>query len=561
MFIPATREEVRKLGWDRLDIILVTGDAYVDSPNMGSAVIGQVLMDRGYRVGIISQPDTESDRDISRLGEPLLYWGVTAGSVDSMISNYTALMKRRMRDDLTPGGENTRRPDRALIVYTNLIRRYFRNTAPVVLGGIEASLRRIAHYDAKDNRIRRSVLFDAKADVLVYGMGERASVELAENIQKGLGHEGVRGTCTISREAPEGYMEIPSFESAASDSAVFEEMFRVFCENSEAPSASGMLQRHGDRFLVHNPPQEALTSEELDRVYELPYERELHPLDRKRGDVRALDTIRFSITSHRGCVGECSFCSIAVHQGRRIISRSEESILGEAEKFSSHPVFRGIINDVGGPTANMYGMDCTGAGGTCTHRSCIYPAPCTAFRLSHERQIKLLKRLRSINGIRRVFVSSGVRHDLILADREFGEAYLEELMRHHVSGQMKIAPEHSENSVLRLMRKPGREALESFILLFNRLRKKTGSKIFLTYYFIAAHPGCTMDDMKKLKKMTAALLKIRPKQVQVFTPSPSTWSTLMYWTGTDPVTGRELFVERDRKKKETQKKIVTGPGK
>ncbi len=565
MFIPTTAEEVRERNWDALDIVLVTGDTYIDSYYIGAAVIGQLLISRGYRVGIIAQPDITGSSDITRLGEPLLFWGITSGSVDSLVSNYTSTGKRRKRDDFTPGGGNTRRPDRALIAYANLIRRYFKNTVPLVLGGLEASLRRISHYDCWSGSVRRSVLFDAKADILVYGMGESQVLELSETLKK---HEKdyhehlqkIRGICYISKTVRDDYIPLPSYEETASHRDLFAEMFTLFTRNCDPFSASGLIQGHGERFLAQNPPTFPLRQDELDTVYTLPYERRVHPFYEKMGKVRAMDTIRFSITTHRGCVGQCGFCSITLHQGRRIVSRSEESIISEAEGLVKHPDFKGIISDLGGPTANMYGVECgiNRESEYCPSRSCMVPSVCGNLKLNHRGQLKLLEKLRKTRGIRKVFVSSGIRHDLVLADGKEGTRYLEEVMKHHISGQMKIAPEHTEGAVVSLMGKCGRDVLDEFIDLFNGIKKRTGKKIFLTYYFMAAHPGCGEDEMKRLKRYTQKKLNMVPRQVQIFTPTPSTLSTLIYSTGTDPTSGKKVFVERDTKKKVRQKEIITG---
>ncbi|OHD64041.1 MAG: YgiQ family radical SAM protein [Spirochaetes bacterium RBG_13_51_14] len=558
MFIPTTAEEVISYGWDRLDIILVSGDTYIDSPYMGTAIIGHVLMDAGYRVGIIAQPDVRSSVDITRLGEPLLFWGVSSGSVDSMISNYTASGKKRLNDDLTPGGRNIRRPDRAVIVYTNLIRRFFKNSAPIVIGGIEASLRRIAHYDFWDDRVRRSILFDAKADILVYGMGERTVRELADCLKMGNNYRHIRGLCYISGEAIDGYIELPSFESVAEDKRKFQRMFDIFFHNSDSMSGKGMTQKHGGRILIHNPPSNPLYTKELDHVYELPYERDTHPYYKKRGLVRALETIRFSITTHRGCFGGCNFCSIAAHQGSGVVSRSEASVIKEAENLSRHPGFRGIISDIGGPTANMYGMRCKKLAqiGQCADRQCLTPDVCNRMRVSHKSQVRLLRRIRRIPGMGKVFIASGIRHDLVMADDETGREYLAEIARYHVSGQLKVAPEHSESRVLELMGKPSVESLLSFNKLFNSLSRTYRKKQFLTYYLIASHPGCTLHDMRALRAFAQRELHVIPEQVQIYTPVPSTWSAVMYYTGTDPFTGDTIFIERDMRKKEHQKAII-----
>lgn len=563
MFIPTTMEEAGALGWDRFDIILITGDTYIDSPYLGTAVIGRVLMDAGYRVGIIAQPDTGSAADITRLGEPRLFWGVSSGSVDSLVSNYTATGKRRLQDDLTPGGKNTRRPDRAVIVYTNLIRQHFKDTVPIVIGGIEASLRRVAHYDFRDDKIRRSLLFDAKADILAYGMAERTVTELAACLKSGKDFHGVRGLCYIAGYTISDYIKLPSFESVSQDKNEFMKMSRVFFGNCDPLSARGMVQKHGDRYLVHNPPAVPLSSEELDHVYELPYERDVHPYYKKTGSVRALDTIRFSITTHRGCFGGCNFCSIAVHQGSEIVSRSEESVIREAKSFTKHPAFRGIIADIGGPTANMYGMLCKHMArkGICADRRCLGEYVCRVMSISHKSQISLLRKIRRVPGVRKAFVASGIRHDLVMADTVAGEEYLSEIVKHHISGQLKIAPEHCVDRVLDLMGKPSADVLLAFRDLFVRLNRQQRKKQFLTYYLIAAHPGSTLNHMKALRSFVQRELHLEPEQVQIFTPLPSTWSTVMYYTGRDPFDGRDIFVERNNAEKEKQKRALGRPRK
>ena len=558
MFLPATRKEMKALGWDSLDVILVTGDAYIDSPFCGAAVIGKVLVSAGYRAGIIAQPDLKGEQDITRLGEPDLFWGLSAGSMDSMVANYTASKKFRKSDDMTPGGQNTRRPDRATIAYTNLIRRYFKNTRPIVLGGIEAGLRRISHYDFWDDAIRRSVLFDAKADLLVYGMGEKAVVEIAERLAKGRAAEGIRGTCEIRRDPPAGYIELPPHDLVSRDKDAFTRMFETFYHNSDPISAKGLFQKQDTRYLVHHPPQAPPDTPELDRIHELGYELDAHPLHQPDGPVRALDTIRFSITTHRGCYGECRFCAIAVHQGRTVVSRSEASILREARQMAGHPLFRGIIRDVGGPTANMYGIECDikRKKGICRNKRCISPRLCKHLPVNHLRQIRLLQNIRGIEGIKKVFIGSGIRHDMVVADKTWGQKYLEEIVGHHVSGQLKIAPEHSENHILSLMGKPEIEQTRTFISRFDQAVKKTGQKRYLTCYFIAAHPGCTMADMRRLKQFTRRTLKFTPEQVQIFTPTPATFSTVMYWTEKKSDSGKPLFVEKDRSKREKQKQTL-----
>jgi uncharacterized radical SAM protein YgiQ len=555
MFLPTTTAELHALDWSGLDIILITGDTYIDSPFIGTALIGKVLLAAGFRVGIIAQPAIDSDADINRLGEPELFWGVSGGSIDSMVANYTAGGKHRHQDDLTPGGRNNRRPDRAVIVYTNLIRRYFKQTRPIVLGGIEASLRRIAHYDFWSHSIRRSVLFDAKGDFLMYGMGENSMVELASCLQAQKPVEDIRGLCYRGKTPPAEYLELPDYHEVKENRQKFSEMFQLFYRNQDPLSARGFYQRHGDRYLIHNPPAFYLTQAELDRVYALDFERRVHPYYQTQGKVKAMDTIQFSLASHRGCYGACNFCAIAVHQGQTVRWRSEDSIIAEARQLSRHPDFKGIISDVGGPTADMYGFECHKkmTKGICSDKRCLFPKVCDHLPVQHQSQVRLLKKLRQLPGIKKVFVASGIRCDLVLADRKYGDRYLKELVRHHVSGQLKVAPEHSEPEVLEKMGKPEIDLLLKFKDRFYRFTREAGKKQFLTYYLIAAHPGCTMDHMLKLRQFVSRQLKVRPEQVQIFTPTPSTYSNLMYWTETDPFTKETLFVEKNLRAKEKQK--------
>lgn len=559
MFLPTTMDELKNLGWNQLDIIIVSGDTYIDSSFNGVAIIGKLLLNYGFKVGIIAQPDINIENDITRLGEPLLFWGVSSGCVDSMVANYTPTKRKRKTDDFTPGGLNNRRPDRAVIVYSNLIKKYFKNTRPIVLGGIEASLRRIAHYDYWDDKIRRSILFDSKADYLVYGMAEKTILELAQKIKLQKEVTDLRGICYISKIPKEDFIELPSFEEVVKDKNKFIKMFHLFYNNNNPITAKGLVQKHGDRYLIHNPPADTPTTEELDKIYELDFERDVHPYYKRFGKVKALETIKFSITSHRGCFGECSFCSIGVHQGENIVSRSELSIIKEAKILIQHPEFKGYINDVGGPTANMYGMKCKVKKhtGLCINKKCVFPEPCPQLDINHGKQINLLEKLRKLEGVKKVFVASGLRYDLIIEDKKSGDAYIKALATHHTSGQIKVAPEHSEEKILNLMQKPKIEYLEKFKNKFLTESKRAGKKQFLTYYLIAAHPGCSEKEMKKLKKYIKTQLKVNPEQVQIFTPLPSTYSALMYYTETNPFTGEKLFVEKNIKQKELQKKIIT----
>ncbi|MCG8550455.1 MAG: YgiQ family radical SAM protein [Desulfobacterales bacterium] len=571
MFLPTTRKELDDRGIDRLDVILVTGDTYIDSPFMGAGLIGRVLESKGFTVGIIAQPDTESDRDISRLGEPRLFWGITGGAVDSMVANYTASKKRRKRDDYTPGGENTRRPDRAVIVYTNLVRRFFKPTVPIVLGGIEASLRRIAHYDFWSNKIRRAILFDAKADYLLFGMAHNSIVALAralKNKQKTDNRQKtdpprqdpvtqIPGLGYIAK-TPKG-IKLPAYEAVIKDKNLYIQSFKTFYDNTDPKLAQPLSQAHADRFLVLNPPAPFSSTQEMDEIHDLDFQRDVHPYYRAQGHVRAMETIRFSIPTHYGCYGECNFCAITVHQGRTVRWRSKNSIIAEAKKMTRDKDFKGYIFDLGGPTANMYGFECEKKlkKGACAHRRCLFPAPCPSLSPDHGPQMDLLKELSRLAGVKKVFLNSGIRHDLILMDRQKGQAYLKQVAADHVSGQMKLAPEHCAPGVLALMGKPGMDSLIAFKQRFDRICKTLNKKQYLTYYLIAAHPGCTIREMNALKDFTRNELHITPEQVQIFTPTPSTFSTLMYYTGMDPFAMVPVSVEKDPRAKEKQKQIVT----
>lgn len=560
MFLPTTTAEIHKQGWDSLDVILVSGDTYLDTPYSGVALIGKILLANGYRVGIIAQPETNSIDDIRRLGEPKLFWGVSSGTVDSMVANYTATLRKRRSDDFTPGGQNTRRPDRAVIVYANLIRRAFKNTVPIVLGGIEASLRRITHYDYWSDKLRAPILFDSKADYLLYGMADKSILELAQALRNNHSPREMRGLAYLAKSVPQGFLELPSFEEVASDKAKFVRMFIDFYENNDAITARGLAQRKGDRYYIQNPPAFPLTTSELDEVYQAEWERAPHPFYASQGKVQALETIQFSIPTHRGCYGECNFCAIAVHEGRTISSRSEASILDEARAMVKHPDFKGIIRDLGGPTANMYQIECVKKlkSGACLDKRCIFPELCPVLKIDHTPQVELLKKIRAIPGVRKAFVGSGIRYDMVLADQKCGIAYLTEVVNHHVSGQMKIAPEHTDPYVLKMMGKPSSQALAAFRSQFEKITQSAHKDQYLTYYLIAAYPGCSDVEMQKLKAYATKNLHLSPEQVQVFTPTPSTYASVMYYTETDPATGQKIFVEKNLGKKLRQKQIVTG---
>lgn len=572
MFLPTTRREMKELGWESCDVIIVTGDAYIDSPYCGAAAIGKYLLQHGFKVGVISQPDFSPNESssilpkLTDLGEPRLWWGVTAGLTDSMVANYTALKKPRRQDDLTPTNKKDReyikrRPDRASIAYVNLIRKNFKNTKPIILGGVEASLRRLAHYDYWSDTLRGSILFDAKADAIIYGEGERVALELSRRLNAGEEWRDLRSLCVEFKgaEPPGGTIELPSLEDVRASKEEFARMFDLFYKNSDPINAKPLAQRHGARVLLQNPPMPYLMGEDLDEAYELPYEYDAPKTIKAIGEVRALDTIRNSITTHRGCYGECNFCAITLQQGRRIRSRSEGSILREATRLAGLPGFNGIINDVGGASANMYGAACEIAdkAGSCKNKRCVERKVCERMNISHEPQISLLQKLRKLAGVKHVFVASGIRYDLVIEDAKHGERYLREITENHVSGQLKIAPEHISPRALKLMGKPSNDSLVQFKKKFEELSRKAGKRQFLTYYFIAAHPGCGERETEDLAKFARENLGVSPEQTQIFTPTPSTHSTLMYYTERTKE-GEPIFVEKGERGKRLQKEAITG---
>ncbi len=559
MYIPTTPEEIKKLGWNNLDVIIISGDAYIDSYYDGTAIIGKMLIKNGYKVGIISQPDISNGIDISRLGEPNLFWGVSAGCVDSMVANYTSLLKKKRYDDLTPGGENTKRPDRAVIKYVNHIKQYFKSSKPIIIGGVEASLRRLAHYDFWTDSIRRSILFDSKANYLLYGMADKTIVEFAEKIKNGEDVTSLRGLCYIGNEKVDNYIEGPNFDAVKNDKLEFIKMFHHFYQNNDPINAKGLCQKHDNRYLIQNPPAYYSTKDEMDELFELGFERDVHPYYKKMGKVKALDTIQFSINSHLGCYGECNFCAITVHQGRTIRSRSQDSIIREAKEITKNKNFKGIINDVGGPTANMYDNVCKvqQRKGSCQDKRCLTPTRCKSMSINHDTQIDLLNDLKQIDCIRKVFVGSGLRYDLVIDDTKSGDQYMRNLVNDHVSGQLKIAPEHISENVLEAMGKPANIKLKSFRQKFNQFSKEAGKKQFLTYYFIAAHPGCQMDQMDELNDFVKTELKLHPEQVQIFNPTPGTYSSVMYHTELNPFTLEPIYVAKGLKEKKMQKEVMT----
>jgi len=558
-FLPISKADLISRGWDELDIILVTGDAYVDHPSYGAALIGRVLERAGFTVGVIAMPDWRKKDDFMRLGRPRLFFGVTAGNMDSMVSNYTANKKLRSEDEYAPGGRSGLRPDRAAIIYTNRIKEAFPGVN-VVLGGIEASMRRLAHYDYWSDKVRRSVLLDAKADILVYGMGEHQIVEIAKRLDKGeeiKTLDNISGTAVIKNDISglSGYVEIPSFEDVSTDKSFYRRAFNAVYAESDPFRGKTIIQKHGERYVVQLPPAMPLSSEELDDIYELVYARNWHPSYDEKGGVPGFETVRFSVTSHRGCAGGCSFCSLFLHQGRIIQSRSRDSITREIKDLSRRRDFHGTINDIGGPTANLYKAECVKwkAAGACRDKQCLVPHKCDNLKLGYDETLRLWEDVRSIQGVKHLFIASGLRCDLLI--EKYADKYLEALCAHHVSGRLKVAPEHSVNNVLRLMNKPRFETYEKFRARFEAVNKRLGKKQYLVSYFILSHPGTTQKDAEHLAKWLNRE-HIRPEQVQDYLPLPMTLSSCMYYTGQDPFTGEKLFVAKKMTDRKMQRLIV-----
>ena len=548
-FLPISKREAENLGIDQFDIILVSGDAYVDHPSFGIALIGRVLWDAGYTVGIIAQPDWKKDEDFKRLGRPRLFFGISSGNADSMVNNFTPNLKRRSEDVYSPGGVPLR-PDRATIVYADRVHAAFPDV-PIVLGGIEASLRRFAHYDYWSDSVRRSILADAPADMIVFGMGERPLLELASRLDKDEKVQEIRdipGTVVKmevsqwKRSRQEDYLVIPSFTEASTDKKLYAEAFRMHYQEQDPFLGRTVVQPHPKTVIIQYRPARPLSTPELDHIFELPFCRAAHPSYTR--PISALEPVKFSITSHRGCFGSCSFCAITHHQGRIIQSRSIESIVREATQFTRIPGFKGIIQDVGGPTANMYGLTCARwKSGTCSDKLCS--ADCPSLNIDHIRQVEMLQRLRAIPGVKKVFIGSGIRHDLVLRDRS---GYMEALCQHHISGQLKIAPEHIVQKVTDCMRKPPVKVLEEFKEKFDAINKAAGKEQYLIPYLMSGHPGCTVEDMILL----AEYIRDRhmyTEQVQDFTPTPMTISTAMYYTGLNPFTLKVVHVPKGREKR------------
>ena len=555
-FLPLTRQEMLARGWERPDFCLVTGDAYVDHPSFGTAIIGRVLESQGFKVAVIAQPDWKSVRDFQRFGRPRLGFLVNSGNIDSMVCHYTASKKRRSDDAYTPGGKTGARPDRAVIVYTNMIRQAYRNM-PIIIGGIEASLRRFAHYDYWDDKVRRSILVDAGADLLIYGMGERPVVEIAQALAAGIPIGQityVNGTCyqTASFQGVDAVKEIESFEQVRTDKQAYARAFLEQHRQTDAIRGQRLAQKHGDGYLVMNPPAMPLSVQEMDAVYALPYMRAPHPSYTEH--IPGVDEVEFSITSCRGCYGGCSFCALTYHQGRRIQVRSHASIVDEAIQMTKSPHFKGYIHDVGGPTANFRQTACKQQrkNGVCPDRACLYPR-CPNLEVDHEDYRKLLVQLRKLPGIKKVFVRSGLRYDYMMYDTN--DAFFRELVEHHISGQLKVAPEHISDRVLARMGKPPRALYDQFVHKYRVLNQQLGKDQYIVPYFMSSHPG---SDLHAAIELACYLKKTgqRPEQVQDFYPTPGTLSTTMFYTGLDPRTMEPVYVPRSYEEKRMQRALL-----
>lgn len=559
-FLPVNKKEMEERGWDRVDFVYVTGDAYVDHPSFGSAIISRLLESRGYRVGMICQPDWKQKESIQVFGEPRLGFLVSAGNMDSMVNHYTVSGKHRQKDAYSPGGEMGHRPDRAVTVYSNLIRQTYKKT-PVILGGIEASLRRLAHYDYWDNRVRRSVLMDSGADIISYGMGEHSILEIAEALESGIPVEEITyiaGTVFKCKDLSRVYEPIllPSFEEISEDKKLYAESFAVQYKNTDPFTAKPMAESYGTKgYVVQNPPAMPLSQEEMDDVYALPYTRRSHPMYEEKGGIPALEEIKFSLTSNRGCFGSCSFCALTFHQGRILQTRSHESLIEEAKLMTQDRDFKGYIHDVGGPTADFRQPSCKKqlTKGVCMNRQCLFPTPCKNLEVDHRDYVSLLRKLRQIPKVKKVFIRSGVRFDYVVADKD--KTFLRELVEHHVSGQLRVAPEHVSDQVLKYMGKPSHSVYQQFLREYEDANKKTGKQQFAVPYFMSSHPGCTMKEAVRLAEYVRDL-GFTPEQVQDFYPTPSTLSTCMYYTGIHPLTGEKVYVPRNPREKAIQRALM-----
>lgn len=559
-FLPISKEDMKEAGIEQLDFVYICGDAYVDHPSFGHAIISRILEAHGYKVGIIAQPDWKDRESINRLGEPRLGFLVSAGNMDSMVNHYSVSKKRRTTDAFTPGGVMGKRPDYATIVYCNLIRQTYKHK-PIIIGGIEASLRRLAHYDYWSNKLKRSILLDSGADLISYGMGEHSIVEIADALDSGLDIKDITfidGTVykTRDRESIYDAIELPHFEALKADKLEYAKSFYIQYSNTDPFSGKRLFETYDEKlFVVQNPPAKPLTQSEMDSVYALPYMRDYHPSYKELGGVPAIEEVKFSLISNRGCYGGCSFCALTFHQGRIIQTRSHESILAEANKIIWDPDFKGYIHDVGGPTANFRAPACDKqmTKGACPHKQCLFPKPCQNLKVDHSDYLKLLRKLRELPNVKKVFIRSGIRFDYLIYDND--RTFLRELCEHHVSGQLKVAPEHISDAVLEKMGKPGVDVYNRFVKAYKDMNEKIGKKQYLVPYLMSSHPGSTLKEAVELAEFLRDL-GYMPEQVQDFYPTPSTISTCMYYTGVDPRNMQPIYVAVNPHEKAMQRALI-----
>ncbi len=560
-FLPVTYEEMLARGWEQPDFVYVCGDAYIDHPSFGAAIITRMLESRGYKVCFIPQPDWKSTKDFMRFGKPRLAFLVSGGNIDSMVNHYSVAKKKRDKDLYSPGGESGHRPDRATIVYCQKIREAYGSSVNIMIGGIEASLRRLSHYDYWDNRVRRSILLDSQADILMYGMGEHQIIELAEALDSGLDIQHitfVRGTVYKTKTLEniyEEYITLPSYKEVSSDKVKYAEGFLQQYQNTDAITAKVLVEPYTDCYVIQNRPSLPLTQSEFDYGYGLPYMRSYHPMYEEKGGIPAIEEVKFSIISNRGCFGSCNFCALAFHQGRIIQTRSHQSIINEAKKITWEPDFKGYIHDVGGPTANFRAPACDKqlTKGACKERQCLFPTPCKNMKIDHKDYTKLLRELRELPKVKKVFVRSGIRYDYLINDKD--ETFFYELCRHHISGQLKVAPEHVVPRVLEKMSKPGRNVYDKFVKRYYEINKEIGMEQYLVPYLMSSHPG---SDLKAAVELAEYLrdLGYMPEQVQDFYPTPGTMSTCMFYTELDPRTMTKVYVPKTPHEKAMQRALI-----
>lgn len=559
-FLPMNIKEVKARGWDEVDFVYVMGDSYVDHPSFGAAIITRVLEDCGYRVAVLSQPDWKNDADFLQFGKPRLGFFVTAGNIDSMVAHYTVAKRKRSDDAYTAGGKNGKRPDRAVTVYSNIIRRLYPDSV-IIIGGLEASLRRFAHYDYWKNTVMPSVLFDSKADIISYGMGELQTIEMAKRLSEGYPVEAlydIRGICyavKTSDYVPKTVVELPSYERVCESKKDYAIAARKELEEADAVRGKTLIQRHGNYILIQNPPMQPLNTKQLDYVYSLPYERWYPQCYEKLGGVPGIQEVLFSITHNRGCFGACNFCSLAFHQGRAVTVRSKQSVIDEAKSFLNDKRFKGYISDVGGPTANFRLPSCEKQkkAGLCKSRKCLAPTPCPNMQVSHTEYLDILRELRKLDGIKKVFIRSGIRFDYLMEDQS--DEFFEELVKYHISGQLRVAPEHCSAAVLDRMGKPHIETYKKFCDKFYKLTGRMSKDQYIVPYLMSSHPGSTLKDAVELA-LFCKRENIHPKQVQDFYPTPGTISTCMFYTGIDPYTMKEVYVPKTEEEKSMQRALL-----